>query len=343
VLATVSPVLLLCAAALVGASLGAAERGGRIAALAGAVVLTGGCAASTIAVVRDVRVAPRERLAELRAIAGEIAGEGPTVVLDYEIYAGRHFLRAADAEGATDLRYRQVARSAGGLFGALTTAEVDDVATSDLWVYRTIVRRRSPVSSRPPGAYRRTWAGRGFEVWQRAPGAPRPLARLALGAPFDPTALPDCAQLRELARTPGARTLAAVARRPPLLAALGPLDLRDGSAEVAVSLPAAGSWRLWVGGSVQGHLRASIGGRDAGSVRHELSHSGQWLRLRALSLPAGAATVRLTYDGELPTDLGPLALTPAEADDAQPVVRVAPADAGRLCDGRRLDWVEALG
>ena len=356
-LATVSPVLLLCAAALVAAGLGAAAerggraaapaggagRGGRIVALAGAVVLTGGCAASTVVVVRDVQVAPRERLAELRAIAGEIAGEGPTVVLDYEIYAGRHFLRDAGAEGATDLRYRQVARSSGGLFDSLTTAEVDEIATPDLWVYRTIVRRRSPAAGRPPSAYRRSWAKHAWEVWQRDPAAPAPLARLALGTPLDPAAVPDCERIRALARTPGARTIAAVAGRLPALAPISPRDLSDGEAQIAVSVPVAGRWRLWVGGSAKGRLRASVGGLDAGSVRHELSHPGQWLRLRSVRIAAGATVVRLTYDGDDHASLGPIALTPLAADGEQPVIRLAPRDAGRLCDGRRYDWIEVLG
>ena len=31
----------------------------------------------------------------------------------------------------------------------------------------------------------------------------------------------------------------------------------------------------------------------------------------------------------------------AGADDEQPVIRVSPAEAGSLCDGRRYDWIEA--
>ncbi len=341
-LATIAPVLLLGAASLVAAGLRGGAGAVRAAAVAGAIALGAGCVASTVAVARDVHVAPRARFEELRTIAASIAGQGPTLVLDFEIYAGRHFLREADPEGATDLRYRQVARSSGGLFHERTTAEIDDVATAGLWVYRTIVRRRSPIASRPPSAYRRIWAGRAFEVWQRGRDAPAPLARLALGSGLDPTAVPDCRRVRELARTPGVRALAAVTRAPPIVARLSPAGLAGGRAEVPAALPAAGRWRLWVGGSATGRLRASIGGRDAGSARHELAHQGQWLRLRTLALPAGTSAVRLTHDGSAAA-LGPIALTPAQTDGRQPVTRLAPADAGRLCDGRRFDWIEALG
>jgi hypothetical protein len=91
-----------------------------------------------------------------------------------------------------------------------------------------------------------------------------------------------------------------------------------------------------------GRLRASVDGRDAGSAHHELAHQGQWLRLRAVTLAAGRSTVRLAYDGSAPA-LGPIALTPPQTDAAPPVTRLAPAAAGRLCDGRRYDWIEALG
>jgi len=72
-------------------------------------------------------------------------------------------------------------------------------------------------------------------------------------------------------------------------------------------------------------------------------HRGQWLHLDAVPLAAGPTTVRLTYSGDDPAALGPLALTPPEADGEQPVIRIAPSAARLLCDGRRYDWVGALG
>ena len=233
-----------------------------------AVLLAAGIAWSAVAVAADVVVAPRERLAELHDIGELIAGQGPTLVLDYEIYASRYFLRDADTEGATDLRVRPVRRrDGGGEFEDFSTAEVDEVATPDLFVYRTLVRRRSPIASRPPAAYRLVAIGDSFEVWQRQPGTRPPLARLALGGATDATGVADCDAVRGLARTPGAQTLAAVAREAPAAPGSEQATLprewavggtiaptTGGTARLQIAVPSAGEWRPWLQGSVLGRL-----------------------------------------------------------------------------------------
>jgi hypothetical protein len=342
-----------------------ARRGVRAAGAAAATALVALCAWSTIAIARDVYVAPRARLGELRDVGRAIAGRGPTVQLDFDVYGDRWFLRDAAPEGATDLRERQVHRATGGEFPPLSTADVDDVATADLWVYRTIVRRRSPVASRPPGAFRLTFAGRYWEVWERAPTAPQPLAHVALGGPRAPAAHLACSRARALARTPGARTLGAVPRQAPILVGLdkaaiprawrtpaGVRPVTDGVAATRVQVPVAGRWRLWVGGPVLGQIEAEVDGRPVGSYRHELAYSGQWLRFASVALTAGPHTITLRYrrgpfwrSGRgAPADqlpLGRVALGPQDADGAQPVVRVPVSAYRRLCDRGAFDWVEA--
>lgn len=348
-LAVLSPMILLAAAAFVAAQ-------PRALAAAGALVLAAATGWSTQMVIRDVFVAPRERLAELHALAPEVVG--PAVVLDFEIYAQRHFLREFGTDGATDLRQRTVAKADGQVFPALSTAEVDLIAPAELWAFQSIVRRRSPTDSRPPAAFELVRAGEHFELWRRPVAAPVPLARLPLSAGLDPTARVDCGQLKELAATPGARGLAAVERRPPVIADLagaatpppwraanGVVPVVDGEAAATVRIPADGRWRVYVGGATLGRLSVAVDGRPVGAKRHELSHDGQWLRYGALPLQAGEHTVQLRYSAGPPqagigdpSPLGPLALAPEE--DA-PVTRVAPSAYRELC-GRRLDWVEAL-
>ena len=340
-LAILSGISLLGASCLVAAGL--AGRGRAAAGVAGAVLLAA-TAWSTGLIVRDVQIAPRERLAELRALAARVAGEGPLVLTDYEIYGSRHLLREAEAEGATDLRVRPVARRDGTTFPELGSAEVDEMATDALWVYRTLVRRRSPVASRPPAAFRRIWAGRHWEAWQRAPEAPAPLARLPLGTAVAPAAAPECAAVRALAETPEAAVLAAAPRTPPVV-------VSPAGEDTSVPVPSEGSWRVWVGGSLRRTLEVSVDGRSVGSLRHEIAHNGHWLRFGTLDLTAGEHVVTLSVRRGLPAGVGadaaqsglaPLALTPAEADGPGPVVRVAVRDWRRLCDGRTYDWVEAL-
>jgi hypothetical protein len=82
-------------------------------------------------------------------------------------------------------------------------------------------------------------------------------------------------------------------------------------------------------------------------VRHELSHSGQFVPLGSLHLSAGTHLVRLRYDEPAlrpgttgaPFELGPLVL--ARDTINEPVRRLPPRQARDLCN-ERLDWVEAL-
>jgi len=115
----------------------------------------------------QVTPTPGDRFSELERIGGRIASEGPTLVTEPEIYAGRHFLREADPEGAGDLRVRQIPLSAGQTLGNGAWADIDAFFPSSLAPYDTLVIRRSPVASRPPHPYRLTHRGRWYETWQR--------------------------------------------------------------------------------------------------------------------------------------------------------------------------------
>jgi len=366
VLAIFAPVPLLGAAALAAVLLAGTAIARRTLGLAVAIVLVAGCAWSTADVVLETRVAPRERLAELREIGKKIAGRGPTLQLDYDVYGNRWFLRDAAPDGATDLRQRHVRGVNGQDFAEHSSVEVDDIIPEDVWPFTMIVRRRAPLASQPPYAFRRIWAGHFWEAWERPAAAPPPLRRLKGGTTTGlPAASIACNQIRDLARTPNAQTLATVVReRNPVIADLAtgtmPAQWRaalspvvDGDASVGVQLPAGGRWRAWVQASVLGALEIVVDGHSLGTLRHETSHAGQWLRFGAAQLPAGAHTVVLRYrrgpiwrggrgaaDGQLP--LGAVALTPEEAERDVPVTRVAPKDYRQLC-GQSLDWIEVLG
>ena len=366
-LAIFAPVPLLGAAALAAVLLEGAARTRRALglALAGALVL--GCGWSTADVVLETRVAPRERLAELRDIGTLIAGRGPTLQLDYDVYGNRWFLRDAAPDGATDLRQRHVRGVNGQDFAEHSSVEVDDIIPEDVWPFTIIVRRRAPLASQPPYAFRRIWAGRFWEAWERPAAAPPPLKRLKGGTTSGlPAASISCKEIADLARTPGAQTLATVVREvnpviadlatgglPPEWKAAGVRPVVDGDGAVAFQLPQAGRWRVWVQGSVLGSLELFVDGRPLGKLRHETSHAGQWLRFGAAQLPAGAHTVVLRYergpfwrggrgrkDEQLP--LGPVVMTPEDAEREQPVTRIPASDYRQLC-GKSLDWIEVLG
>ena len=319
------------------------ELGARLVGVAGATVLLAGCAWGTIAVARDVRVAPRERLTELREVGRLIAGHGPTLQLDFDVYGNRWFLRDAATDGATDLRLRHVRGADGNEFPRLASVEVDDVVPADLAPFRVIVRRRSPLASRPPAAFERIFAGEYWEAWERAASAAPAAARLPGGT----NGAISCDDIGAFVRSSGARRLAAVVREhPPVIAGLlggtVPQQWRtpepvvhpvvDGDGSFTVSLPVDGRWRAWVRGSVRGSLELRVDGRSLGVRRHELSHGPQWLRFAAADLAAGAHEVVLRFRrgafwraGRGAADaqgvLGPIALTRSDDEGELAVTR----------------------
>jgi hypothetical protein len=275
---------------------------------------------------------------------------------EYQPYGVRHFLRELDAEGASELRRRPVLLRDGRVAAKAEYVDVDRIQLSDLLVYRTLVLRRSPAVSRPPAPYRLVWRGQWYDVWQRR-NAPSPADHLPLGDALEPAAVPSC----EVVRALDARgSLVAPPREPNVVASLDARELppgwqrlgggavlpgRSGTTTVPIEVERAGRYRLWVGGSVRGRLRASVDGARVGSVPSQLQHAGQWLPLGVVDLAAGPHDVSLEVSlpsltagaggGGFP--LGPLALEPV-ADDGAPLVAAA---ADELCL-RTLDWVEAL-
>jgi hypothetical protein len=288
----------------------------------------------------DVALTPHDRHAELARIGQRFAGEGPTLMTEYDPYGPRWFLRRMDAEGAGELRNRVVPLVGGEYLGKGQSADVDAFAYTGLSEYRTLVLRRSPVASRPPSSYRLVWRGRWYEVWQRDQAAPPVRVHMALGSALDPGDLPRCADVLALARAarPAGALLAAVAREPVVV----PL----GS---TAELPSAGRWEVWLGGAPRTTTEVKIDGVPAGRTGPELSYPGQWVPTGVATLSAGphAIQVQVSGAGLRPGagnsdefSIGPAALVRADVDGG--LLRVEPKDARALC-GQRLDWIEAVG
>jgi hypothetical protein len=276
---------------------------------------------------------------------------------EYQPYGVRHFLRRLDAEGASELRRRAIRLRSGRVADKAEYVDLDQIQLSDLLVYRTLVLRRSPTESRPPAPYELVWSGRWYDVWER-PETARVAAHLPLGGPLQPGGVPACRSVLALvAQGPlvapprAANAVWALASAPlpsgwSSLASGEVLPGAGGTLSLPIELEHGGSFRLWVGGSVRGTLRAFVDGEHVGSVSSQLQNAGQWLDLGTTVLSPGAH--RVTLDVSLPGrdpgtggggfPLGPLLLEPA--GDGAGLVRASRAQA--LC-GRTLDWVEALG
>lgn len=361
-LATGSPALLLAAGVAGAVMLGSGRR------IEGAVLLIalcGGVLWSNALAYRGVNLAPRDQLVELEEIGPRIAGQGPTLMTEYQPYGVRHFLREADPEGVSELRHRLTPLRNGKPVQKGYSADTDELELEGLLVYRTLVLRRSPAQSRPPAPYELVSSDAFYDVWQRPTGRGAIIEHLPLGTEVDPGAIPSCARVMELARDAGPSAwLAAVPRRPvvvlPMSETRHPVSweagapgsgLSPGAAGVAraeISIPEDGLYQAWLGGTVRSLISISVDGDAIGSRRHLLNNFGQYIPLGAATFAAGPHAVDLEYSGSdlhpgsggLGDPIGPLVLSPSEAADTE-VTYVRTANAERLC-GKRWDWIEAL-
>ncbi|HWO46831.1 MAG TPA: hypothetical protein VNM41_02135, partial [Solirubrobacterales bacterium] len=301
---------------------------------------------------------------ELEQIGEEFSGEGPTLMTEYQPYGVRHFLRGADAEGASELRVRQVPLVEGGELEKGEWGDTDQIALPSLLTYRTLVLRRSPAQSRPPSAYSLVHKGDYYEVWQRPLRAPAPLSHTPLGS-FDDPAARDCAAVRQTAAVAGpGGTVAAAERRAPLTLSLGESTYPEswlptepgspdlipesaGTASLTVEVPRSQRYALYLLGSIRNQLDLVIDGITVGSVEQQLNPSRQFLYFGEAWIGSGAHEAELVLHGQTlkpgsggpPEPIGPLVFDPAANED--PAVLELPSEqATRLC-GKRLDWVEA--
>lgn len=327
-------------AVLVAALAGLAGGGGqwRPAAFAGLALLAAGVGWSLVTQWGGANLAPRAQLAELEVLGDRLAGHGPTLMTEYQPYGVRHFLRAAEPEGASELRRRRVALVGGGTASKGDWVDTDELRSAALAPYQALVLRRSPAQSRPPAAFALTWHGEHYELWERDPDAPAPVARLPLGAGARPASQPRCSAVRSLGHRagPGGSLVAAAAPR-----ALEILP-SEGGAWNAPGRPV----EAWVAGSLRGTAALLVDGEPVAERRHRLNNEGLYTSFGMLDPPAGEHRVRVERGG---ADLHP----GSAPDGSQPgrivlrdpspgtLRRVAASTAGQLC-GRAWDWIEAL-
>jgi hypothetical protein len=315
----------------------------------------------------DVRLAPRDRLEEFEEIADRFAGEGPTLLNEYEPYGARHFLRALDPEAPAELRRRVVPLRRGSGLEKLEWAPVDEFQPAATLEYRTIVLRRSPAESRPLPEYELKHAGEYYEVWQR-PVQPvqRVIDQAMFGDRTVAVAPAPCAEVRALgraAREQGGTLLAAErpaplildpasATRPPEWTFVPGSPARlfptaEGTARLPAQVAEPGGYDVWVQGSFARGLELSIDGERVGEVHNHPNFEGLWNRFGTARLTPGSHQVELRYpgsslrpgSGDTPQRVGPVALVPRAP--APRLTEVAPDRAASLC-GRPLDWVTAV-
>jgi hypothetical protein len=256
-------------------------------------VVAGGVLWSNVLAYHGVNLAPRAQLAELERIGHRFAGQGPALMTEYQPYGVRHFLRAVDAEGASELRRRQIPLRNGAMLEKGAYADLAEFQQSAVGIYRTLILRRSPLASRPPTIYQLAWRGRFYDVWRRTQESVGAGAR-------------GCDASRALSslnrsRSGNAEAVLALSRvdHPATwpAAAGGQLvyPTRPGVVRAQIGLPATGRYSVWVGGSFRNRLAALVDGREIGAQTDQLNNSGQYTRLGTATLAAGVHDVELRY------------------------------------------------
>jgi hypothetical protein len=315
-------------------------------AVAAALVVVGVAWSDALA-YNQVWLAPHDRMSELEQIGTVFAGQGPALLPASDVFGSRHFLRTLDAEGASDLRVHPLTLRDGTSLDKGYSADLDLFDPATVQAYPLVVSRRSPLTSRPPADYQLAWSGEYYEVWRRNPARASIVADLPLGTYGQPGAVPDCQQVRDLARTGDVDLVAA--HRIPVISAAVP-SLTDGEVvTVPVTVVDAAPYSLWIAGSFPGTLEVRVDGVEVYRGSSVLEGDPAMVNpIGTVDLAPGSHLVQLRHttsalapgSGAGPFPVGPLYLAQEVAGNAE-LVRVAAGDADQLC-GRTLDWVEAV-
>jgi hypothetical protein len=297
--------------------------------------LGGGVLWSNALAYHDVLLAPRSRLAELQHIGDLLAGGGPTLIDDYEVYADRHFLRSGAPVEPAEYRAVTLPLRDGTILTKSAWADLDSFAPATLEPYRSLVLERSPAQSRPPSLYSLVWRGRYYELWQRPA---RPTVQLLSHVPFgesntlpycgvaqnrpgtlaplcsaDPAAVPSCTQIERLG-VGAARVHADLVayQRPQPVVARGdqtrwPASWRHepasrtlypttpGTALAQIKVYGDQDYEVWLGGSFSRGFEVSVDGHPLGRVKDELLDIGEYAAVGVVYLTPGVHVFGLTY------------------------------------------------
>ncbi|MFN0153600.1 MAG: hypothetical protein ACKVUT_04410 [Gaiella sp.] len=301
-------------------------------------------------------LAPYGQLRELEAIGNRFAGRGPALMTEYQPYGVRHFLRKVDAEGASELRRRRAPLATGLLLEKAQYADIDEFELGELTsTYPLLVLRRSPVASRPPGAYALALRGEWYDVWERTGSS---VPHLSLGATFERSAVPGCVALtafsegRPVRAPESAIVVVQQLDGVPLplgwsVAAPGSGSVvapRDGTLTVTLDVPRTGNYDLWVAGSTRGRLSVVVDDTHLNTIGPHLDRAGMWSLAGSRSYEAGRHTVRLVLTATPARSGSPFGFPPlgpiALAEPAGDAVLTLSADPKSGVCLRPADWFE---
>jgi hypothetical protein len=305
----------------------------RVAGLLAGGAIAGGAIWSNVLAYGSASLAPRPRMAELAHIGQLVAGKGPTLINEYEVYADRHFLR--DGAPVEPAEYRPVTLPLrnGSVLTKSAWASMNAFSLSTLMPYRSIVTRRVPTESRPPSIWHLAWQGRYYDLWQRPDPAPRTiLEQIPYGesnehpycgaaengetqplCALQPGAYPSCPQLGAFARKASSEHahLVAYEHAPPTVVhgdevrwpaswlhepeAKALVPLTPGTATGQIKVATSQHYELYLGGEFARGFQVSVDGRRVGTLKNELDGFNAYAPVASVYLTAGVHAFSYTY------------------------------------------------
>lgn len=328
-----------------------------------AAVLGAGVLTSDALLYHGTNMAPTRYL-ELSSIGLRFAGQGPTLLPDFDEYTF-YVLRKLNVDSpgfASDMR--RAFALFGGNPGYGHSYDVDDIEAPFVQQFRLIVERRSPRWSRPPGNFTLVWSGTYYDVWRRVGAAPR--FHVPAGTASQPVGVVSCRQVHALAwraivdggelryasrRVSVTADLATAGHSPDAILGTDGDGFPDvsfagpGDVTTTVRVPVAGRYQLWLGGSVDRPLHVTIDGREVGAPSAQSGDDGNMIDVALIRLSAGGHVIALRRGGggvapgdDSGTVIDGVYLAAAGAEQ-EPVATVLPQEWRSLC-GRPLDWIE---
>ena len=342
------------------------ETGRRVEGWLLAAIIAGGVLWTNALAYSNASVAPRGRLSELAAIGSRFAGQGRAFYNQADEYAIHFLRREAPDDPATGPPVPRPGSAPRTPDQARLPWDPGDLSQAYVQSFRLLVLGRSPRTSRPPADYRLAYRGRYYDVWERT-ATPVVLSHIPLGGGLYPDAVPSCPLvLRTAAQAAREHARLAYVDREPVPALVptkvsyppnwgvvtgDPYELipraQPGAVAGVIDIPRAGTYQLWLEGSLSQRFRVLIDGREVASISYQLGPQGQFVPIGQVALSAGrhrAEIVRPPVNGLPGQDstgmyLGPLMLVPG--GDPPTVAQLAPSQAHALC-GRSLDWLEIV-
>lgn len=311
----------------------------------------------------NVWLSPYTQVSELQTIGKLYAGQGPALMTEYSVLGSRYFLRALDAESASELRVHTIPMLNGATVPKGYAADVELFGNATLDYFNLLVLRNSPLASRPPMNFDLVWSGKLFNVWKKNSTSVNIKKTLPLGTNESPGSVPQCQAVTAFlaGMSPGDRVFTVdrsevfpialsdaqlPANWTPSTPPAGSVD-RNGSGTLSkfFRIGSTGDYDLSIAGSFPGHLKLML---DAENI-----YSGTGLfegnptltnSLTNIHLTEGSHVLTLVYSmpilapGSFVGDrIGPIYLTTQLPSQTQ-VVEVPASDYSKLCQ-RNLDWI----